>query len=98
LWQAKDAPVLYLEAAFQTKRTEAAVGWSNYNYEDHIPVFEPGNHAHFAIIGDGEFRTYRVDLSVEKSYRDALSYLYLKPVVQPEKGAWVKIKRIRLGK
>lgn len=98
LWQAKDAPVLYLEAAFQTKRTEAAVGWSNYNYEDHIPVFEPGNHAHFEIIGDGEFRTYRVDLSAEKSYRDALSYLYLKPVLQPEKGAWVKIKRIRLGK
>jgi len=98
LWQAKDAPVLYLEAAFQTKRTEAAVGWSNYNYEDHIPVFEPGNHAHFEIIGDGEFRTYRVDLSAEKSYRDALSYLYLKPVLQLEKGAWVKIKRIRLGK
>jgi len=98
LWQARDAPVLYLEAAFQTKRTEAAVGWSNHNYEDHIPAFEPGNHAHFEIIGDGEFRTYRVDLSAEKSYRDALSYLYLKPVLQPEKGAWVKIKRIRLGK
>ena len=98
LWQAKDAPALYLEAAFQTERTEAAVGWSNYNGEDHNPGFKLGNHAHFEIIGDGKFRTYRVDLSAEKSYRDALSYLYLKPVLQPEKGAWVKIKRISLGK
>ena len=98
LWQAEDAPVLFIEAAFKTERKEAAVGWSYYDSQNHNPDFKPENHLHFEIIGDGEFRTYRVDLSAAKSYREALSYLYLKPVLQPEKGAWVKIKRIRLGK
>ena len=98
LWQADDAPVVHIEAAFKTEKTEGAIGWTNYDPGNHNPDFKPENHRHFKIIGDGEFRTYEVDLSKAETYRGALSYLFVKPALQPEEGGWVKIKRIHLGK
>ena len=98
VWQAEDAPVLHIEAAFKTKQKQAVVAWSAYDGKNHNPAFDPKNHLHFDIKGDGRFRTYKVELSAAESYRGAMSYLFVRPSLKPEKGGWVKIKSIWLGK
>ena len=98
LWQAGDAPVLHIEAAFKTDQKQAAVAWTAYDGKSQRPNFDPNNRLQFDIVGDGRFRTYKVDLSSAESYRGAMSYLFFRPSLAPEEGGWVKIKRIRLGK
>ena len=98
VWQAKDAPVLHIEAAFKTKQKQAAVAWITYDGKNHNPAFDPKNLLHFDIKGDGRFRIYKVKLSDADSYRGAMSYLFVRPTLKPEEGGWVKISRIRLGK
>ena len=98
LWQAEEAPTLYIEAAFKTSQKKAAVMWSTYDGKNHKPNFASGNRIHFDIKGDGRFRTYEVKLSSAKTYKGAMNYLVLKPALKTEEGAWVKIKNIRLGK
>ena len=77
---------------------QAAVAWSAYDGKNHKPAFDVRNQMHFAIVGDGRFRTYKVELSSAESYKGPMSYLFLRPSLAPEEGGWVKIKRIRLGK
>ena len=98
VWQAKDAPVLHIEAAFKTKQKQAAVAWITYDGKNHNPAFDPKNLLHFDIKGDGRCRIYKVKLSDADSYRGAMSYLFVRPTLKPEEGGWVKISRIRLGK
>ncbi|MGB0372892.1 MAG: hypothetical protein ACPGN3_16290 [Opitutales bacterium] len=98
LWHANEAPVLYIEAAFKTSQNKASVMWSPYDGEDYDPVLDSDNRLEFEIEGDGRFRTYKIDLSAADSYQGAMSYLMLQPSLKREKGGWVKIKRVRLGK
>ncbi len=98
LWQAKDAPVLYINAAFTTKQKKSIVSWSSYANETHNPEFNAENRVSFDIVGDGRFRTYKIKLASAPTYKGALNYLMLKPVLKPEKGSSVKIKQIRLGR
>ena len=97
VWQAEEAPVLHIEAAFKTSQKQAAVAWSGYDGKNHNPAFEPGNHLHFDISGDGKFRTYEVKLSAADGYQGAMNYLLVRPSLALEEGGWVKIKRIRLS-
>ena len=90
--------VLHIEAAFKTDQKQAAVAWTAYDGKSQRPNFDPNNRLQFDIVGDGRFRTYKVDLSSAESYRGAMSYLFFRPSLAPEEGGWVKIKRIRLGK
>jgi len=98
LWHAKEAPVLFIEAAFKTERKEGMVAWTNYEADGHNSGFKAENQLRFDIIGDGKLRTYQVDLKSAPTYLGALSYLMVKPVIEPDQGGWVKIKGIRLGK
>lgn len=98
LWQAKEAPMLFIEAAFKTERKEAMVAWTNHEADGHNPGFMAENQLRFNIIGDGKLRTYQIDLKSAPTYTGALSYLMVKPVSEPDQGGWVKIKGIRLGK
>ena len=98
LWQAEDAPTLYIEAAFKTKQERSMVAWTKYVGDNHNPSHTQESQARFDIIGDGAFRTYKVDLASVPSYSGALSYLMFRPVAKPEKGGWVKIKRVWFGK
>lgn len=97
-WQAEEASVLYIEAAFKTKQKQAAVAWSAYDGKNHNPTFDSKSHRQFDIVGDGRFHTYKIKLSATESYRGAMSYLLFRPSLKPEKAGWVRIKRIRLGK
>lgn len=96
VWQAEEAPVVHIEAAFDTSQTQATVIWSDYDGTTYDPTVAGGTR--FDIIGDGEFRTYTVNLSSFSSYSGAMNYLLFQPSPSPEDGGWVKIKRIRFGK
>lgn len=98
LWQANNAPVLHIDAAFKTSQKKAMVAWTNYESNSHNPEFKAENRLRFDIIGDGKFRTHKINLGAASSYKGTLSYLMFKPVLDPEKGGWVKIKRIHLGR
>lgn len=98
LWQAEDTPVLHLEAAFKTEQKKAVVAWTPYEPDRHNPKFDEEKKLRFDVIGDGEFRTYKIHLASVPGYQGAMSYLMFKPTLKAEKGGWVKVRRLRLGK
>lgn len=98
LWRAEDAPVLRINAAFKTSQKKSTVAWTKFKADNPNPSFGAENRVSFDIVGDGKFRTYTIDLNATGSYTGALSYLMFKPIGKPEKGGWVKVKRIWFGK
>jgi hypothetical protein len=98
LWMADEAPVLHINAAFKTRQKKSLIGWTRYRPDRHQPSFGAEDRIDFDIEGDGKFRTYTIDLTTADNYTGALSYLMLKPALEPENGGWVKIKRIWFGK
>lgn len=98
LWRANDAPILKIEAAFKTSQKKSRIAWTNYKPGNYSHEFKTENSIEFDIIGDGQFRTYTIDLSSVSSYTGALIYLMLKPVSKGEQGGWVKVRRIWLGR
>ena len=90
--------MLHIDAAFKTSQKKAMVAWTNYETDSHNPEFRAENRLRFDIIGDGKFRTHKINLGSASSYKGTLSYLMFKPVLDPEKGGWAKIKRIHLGR
>jgi len=98
LWQAEDAPVLHIEAAFKTSQKKSLAAWTKYETESYKPSFSGEDHVGFEIVGDGKFRTYTTNLASAEGYTGALSHLMFKPVGEAEKDAWVKIKRIWFAK
>lgn len=97
LWRAEDAPVLRINAAFKTNEKKSIIAWTHYRSGDHGPAFGAGNRVEFDIVGDGQFRTYVIDLSSAGDYTGPLSYLIFKPVDKPDAGGWVKVSRIWFG-
>lgn len=97
IWQAEDAPILYIHAAFDTSRTQSRVRWSKYEVGSYDPSFPDENRAEFDIIGDGQFRTYAIDLASVESYSGAMSYLAFQPVTIADSGGSVKVERIWFG-
>ncbi len=98
LWKADDAPVVYVNAAYKTQQKKGRIAWTNYSPDNHNLRFNAEKSVEFDIIGDGRFRTYAVSLAAAPRYGGALTYLMFQPVPKGEEGAWVKIKRIWLGK
>lgn len=95
-WKADDAPVLNIQAAFKTAQKKSVIAWSKFKPNEHRPNFESKNYFSFDIIGDGKFRTYKIDLTKAAAYSGSLSYLMLKPIPNKEKNSHVKIARIWL--
>ena len=98
LWKAESAPMLHINAAFKTKQNRSQIAWMKYETDRPNPSFSAENSIGFDVVGDGEFRTYAIDLTSAESYTGMLSYLMFKPIIQPEKGGWVKVKRIWFSK
>jgi len=97
LWKAGDAPFVHITAAFQTAQKRATVAWSNHTTDAPSATFDAEKSVEFDIIGDGEFRTYTVNLAGTPTYKGPMSYLMLNPVPKGEQGAWVKLERVRFG-
>ena len=98
LWKAESAPVLNINAAFKTNQKKSQIAWMKYETDSPNPYFSAGYSVGFDVVGDGEFRTYTINLKSTESYTGMLSYLMSKPIMQPEKDGWVKIKRIWFSK
>lgn len=60
-WQANTIPKLYLQAAFTTTATTARLNWQKPGDPDFIGT--PDRIIDFPIIGDGQMRTYEINLA-----------------------------------
>jgi hypothetical protein len=90
-WPAEAAKILLIEAAFQTTQRTGQVFWSTLEADFHEKASVT-----FPVQGDGEFRTYAIDLSANPLYRGGVTQLRLDPIPRGAKGDWVKIRSIRL--
>jgi hypothetical protein len=91
-WQAADAPVLYIRAAFQTKLKTAQVMWSCWGERDAKHAMD------LAIVPDGAYRTYALRLADSPEYKGVITGLRFDPVASGAKGEWVRVKSIGFEK
>jgi hypothetical protein len=85
-WQAKDAPTLYLRAAFRTTQTRAEIFWS-------VPGegFSAERKIEFEIIPDGKFHIYTIDLASAPKYTGTITGLRFDPVSSGARGDYMDI-------
>ncbi|RYD63723.1 MAG: hypothetical protein EOP84_33400 [Verrucomicrobiaceae bacterium] len=86
----EQAPLLVIDAAFQTSDAKAQVFWSTLEHSG----FAEARSMTFPIQGDGEYREYRVRLADSPEYRGLLLQLQLHP--SNEAGAKVHVRSVRL--
>jgi len=91
-WNAADAPYLVIEAAFQTKQRQATVMWRSHGENG----FKPSQMTSFPIVADGEFHRLVIHLGAQSSYRGGITRLRFDPVDHAEKGAWMRLRAVRL--
>jgi hypothetical protein len=89
-WQAADAPVLYIRAAFATKLQTAQVMWTTWDGATRS--------MDLAIEPDGAYRTYAVRLADSAEYKGVIMGLRFDPAAEGTKGEWVRVKSIGFGK
>jgi len=93
-WDAKDAPVLTIVAAYHGKATSARVYWKKFNRD-----FDTNGIA-FPVISDGKYHTYHVKLHSAATYTGAMEGLKFLPDAggNSQPGDMVYVKSIGLGK
>lgn len=106
-WQAADAPILEIEAAFQTEAKSVTIVVEPFDQKQDMGDYaqwgdvqrRPGRTERLTvpleIQGDGKYRTYRVDLSKVKRYRGPMVRLNL---LLPDADGKVRIRRIEMTK
>ncbi len=92
-WQAEEAPLVIIDAAFQTVAKTARLYWQRHGE----PAPKATDNVGFPIEGDGTFRRYVVDLSAAPGYRGGIIQLRFDPVPNGAPGEWVKVKSIRFS-
>lgn len=90
LWQAADAPTLYLRAAYRGRANRAQLFWQTFAE----PGFSERNSLKFEIEGDGEYRTYAIPLASASGYRGAITALRLDPAPVGGEGDFIAIRSI----
>ena len=93
-WAAKDAPVIYVRAAYSTNNKAAELYWETAD----SPGFDTKQKVQFTVEPDGKYRTYEVDLSASPSYRGMLRRLRFDPVTTGAVGDYVDIEFISAKK
>ncbi len=93
-WQAAAIPKLYLQAAFTTKATTARLSWRIPGDNDFL--FLPERLLDFPITGDGQYRTYEIDLNKASGWRGIITQIGLEPSARDTllTGRSVRLKRI----
>jgi hypothetical protein len=92
-WDAKDAPKLFIRAAYLTKNKTAEVFW-----ETAEKGFQASQSVKFAVETDGKIRTYEVDLSAAANYKGKIRRLRFDPVEAGEAGETVDVEFISVKK
>lgn len=93
-WQAKDASTIFVRAAYRTTPKTAELFWETAEK----PGFRAGQSVKFAIVPDGKFRTYEVDLSGLPNYRGTIRRLRFDPVETGRPGETVDVEFISAKK
>ncbi len=93
-WHATDAPKLKIEAAFHTTESLARVFFETWREAG----FPEKHSLPFPIQGDGQFRTYEVDLSRSEHYRGGMLGLRIDPFERKAVNQFVRVREIRLEK
>ena len=93
-WNAADAPVIFIRAAYHTRNRTAEIYWETADK----PGFAPDRKVTFAVEPDGEFHTYEVKLSDSPAYRGAIRRLRFDPVAAGDVGEFVDIAFISVKK
>lgn len=91
-WKANRATKLVIEAAYTTTQTQGRVFWKRHDAHQ----FSPERSLAFALIPDGNFHIYTIDLTVSPGYRGAITGLRLDPVLAGKRGDYVRIRSISL--
>ncbi|GAB3576821.1 hypothetical protein GCM10027578_43430 [Spirosoma luteolum] len=94
-WKAADTRKLYLQAAFQTKASTVRFGWRRFEDTDIFDI--AGRYIDLPIIGDGQYRTYEIDLSNQPGWEGIITQIGLNtPPSQRgfEKGSLARIRSI----
>ncbi len=67
-WRGTDVPKLYIQAAFTTSAPTARFLWRRFGDQSALP--SPDRYLDFPIVGDGQYRTYTLDLNQIPGWRD----------------------------
>jgi hypothetical protein len=86
-WNARDLPIVYLRAAFDTGKTMATLRWEGF-------AGKGGGTVDFDVISDGEMRTYIIDLAASDEYDGIATRLVLLPMTDGAEGRSVTIERL----
>lgn len=93
-WQAKDAPTIFIRAAYRTTNKTAELFWETADK----PGFRTEQSVKFAVVPDGKVRTYQVDLSSSPTYRGAIRRLRFDPVESGRPGETVDVEFVSARK
>ncbi len=93
-WKAEEAPVLIIEAAFQTGENRATLYWRKLE----SPAPGRDDSITFPVQSDGEFHRHVLRLSDCPSYKGAMVQLRLDPASTGKADAVVRVKSIRLAR
>ena len=94
-WRATDVPKLYVRAAFQTKAKTARIVWRKPEDVDFYDI--PSRYVDFPIVGDGQVRTYEIDMSGSAGWDGTINQIsFTSPADQRafEKGSVVRIQSV----
>ncbi|MBD2700877.1 hypothetical protein IC229_09525 [Spirosoma sp. BT702] len=94
-WRATDVPKIYIQAAFRTQGNRARFAWKKPE-EDNF-VDGPSRYVEFPIIGDGQLRTYEINLSGQSGWDGVINQISLNSPPDQysfEKGSTVQIRSI----
>lgn len=98
-WRATDIDKIYVQAAFRTNATSARLGWRKPEDPDIYDI--PSRYVDFPIIGDGQYRTYEVNLKGANGWDNVINQIQLsKPESQnaTEKGSTLRLRSVTVNR
>lgn len=98
-WRAADVPRLYVQAAFKTNATTARLAWRIPGEPD---IFDIATRVvDFPIIGDGQYRTYEIDMSGRPGWEgiiQQIQFTYSPEQIQYENGSTFRLRSLTVTK
>ncbi len=95
-WRANAIPKLYVQAAFTTTASTARLNWQKPGDPDFLG--NPDRVVDFPIIGDGQMRTYEIDLSGRNGWDGVIQQIQFEATpgqpVANEKAQMVRLKSV----
>ena len=92
---AADVPTLYIGAAYQVNGPRTAeLYWERNNEGTTEGVFRSSQRLQFAVIPDGRYHTYALDLASSPAYTGLITQLRFDPAASGQSGEYVEVRSI----